>query len=43
MNEDYTPIGFNQVSPYLIVTNAHILVDFMVQVFNAEILEHYED
>ena len=42
MNEDYTPIGFNQVSPYLRVTDAHILVDFMVQVFNAQILERTE-
>ena len=42
MNEDYTPIGFNQVSPFLTVTDAHILVDFMVQVFNAQILERTE-
>ena len=42
MNEDYTPSGFNQVSPFLTVTDAHILVDFMVQVFNAEILERTE-
>lgn len=42
MNEDYKPDGFNQVSPYLTVTDAHILVDFMVQVFNAEILERNE-
>ena len=42
MNEDYTPNGFNQVSPYLRVTDAHSLVNFVVQVFNAQILERTE-
>ena len=42
MDEDYTPIGLNQVSPFLTVTDAHIIVDFMVQVFNAQILERTE-
>ena len=42
MNEEYTPIGFNQVSPFLTVTDAHILIDFMVQVFNAQILNRTE-
>ena len=39
MSEDYKPNGFNQVSPFLTVIDAQVLIDFMVQVFNAEILE----
>ena len=42
MNEDYKPNGFNRVSPFLTVIDAQFLIDFMVQVFNAEILERTE-
>jgi PhnB protein len=40
---NWKPQGFTSVAPYLIVNGAQKLLDFVVQVFDAEPLRRYED
>lgn len=42
MSESYTPDGYTRVTPYLTVTGAQKLLDFMVRVFDAEVVDRTE-
>ncbi|HET9588498.1 MAG TPA: VOC family protein [Anaerolineales bacterium] len=39
MSETYAPDGYNQVTPYLTVNDAHRLVKFLVDVFDAQVVD----
>jgi uncharacterized glyoxalase superfamily protein PhnB len=39
MSESFVPDGYGRVTPYLTVTGASQLLDFMVAVFDAQILD----
>lgn len=39
MGEKFTPDGFNRAVPYLTIDNADEIVDFLVRVFEAEVLD----
>jgi uncharacterized glyoxalase superfamily protein PhnB len=39
MSETYTPDGFTRVTPYLTVEGAQILLDFLIGVFDAEVVD----
>ena len=38
MTDSYKPAGYNSVSPYLVVNGAAATIDFLVKVFDAEVL-----
>jgi|SRR5688572_3042204 len=42
MIESYIPDGYARVTPFLTVDGAHLLLDFLVQVFNAQIINKTE-
>jgi PhnB protein len=42
MSEPYAPDGFTRVTPYLTVNGAEDLLDFIVGVFSAEVVEKTE-
>ena len=42
MSEPYVPDGYTQVTPFLTVSGAQSLLDFVVQVFEAKIVDRTE-
>ncbi|MBC7874836.1 MAG: VOC family protein [Ferruginibacter sp.] len=42
MSRPYKPIGYNSVSPYLIVNGAQKMIDLLKAVFNAEELRRFD-
>lgn len=42
MGEPYMPDGFPRVTPYLTVNGAHNLLDFLVAVFDARVIDRTE-
>lgn len=42
MSPSWKPDGYSVVSPYLIVTGAEEVIDFLVEVFEAESLRRYD-
>jgi PhnB protein len=42
MSETYVPDGYSQVTPFLTVDGAHKLLDFLVQVFDAQVMNKTE-
>lgn len=42
MSLTYKPVGYNSISPYLIVDGAQKMIDMLQQVFDAEELRRYE-
>jgi uncharacterized glyoxalase superfamily protein PhnB len=42
MNEPYAPDGYTGVTPYLTVSGAQKLLDFLVGVFEAEVVDRTE-
>lgn len=42
MSEPYTPDGFTRVTPYLTVKGAQKLLDFLVAVFDAQVIDRHE-
>ena len=42
MNEPYAPDGYTRVTPYLTVNGAQKLLDFLVAVFEAEVVDKNE-
>lgn len=42
MSETYVPDGYARVTPFLTVDGAHRLLDFLVQVFDAQIVDKTE-
>jgi PhnB protein len=43
MNAPFKPTGYSTVSPYLIVDGAQRTIDFLVKVFDAELLRQFPD
>ncbi len=43
MTHTYRPAGFTDITPYLTVENAAALIEFVVEVFNAELLHNEVD
>lgn len=42
MSESWKPSGYSTVSPYLIVSGAQAVIDFLIEVFGASPLRRYE-
>ena len=42
MTKQYKPLGYNSVSPYLVVDGAQRMIDLLKQIFNAKELRRYE-
>ncbi|HET9441588.1 MAG TPA: VOC family protein [Longimicrobiales bacterium] len=42
MNTNWKPPGYTSVAPYLVVNGAQRLLDFLVEVFDAEPLRRYD-
>jgi PhnB protein len=42
MSESYSPDGYTRVTPYLTVNRAERLLDFLVAVFQAEVIDRTE-
>jgi PhnB protein len=42
MSESYAPDRFNRAVPYLTIEGAHAVVDFLVDVFDAEVLDRVD-
>lgn len=42
MSEPYVPDGYSRVTPYLTVDGAKAVLDFLVQVFGAEVVDRAE-
>ncbi len=42
MSEPYAPDGYTRVTPYLTVNGARKLLDFLVAVFDAEVVDRVE-
>ena len=42
MSQRYVPEGFHQVTPYLTVEGANRLLDFLVEVFDAEVMNRFD-
>ena len=43
MNPSYKPAGYTSLAPYLVVTKAAPVIDFLKQVFDAEELRRFTD
>ncbi len=43
MSEPYAPNGYTRVTPYLTITGAQKLLDFLVAVFDAEVVDRVEN
>jgi uncharacterized glyoxalase superfamily protein PhnB len=39
MSEEFAPQGFNRAVPYLTIQDAQPIVDFVIEVFDAEVLD----
>ncbi len=42
MNDGWKPVGYSSVSPYLVVSGARGVIDFIVEVFGGTALRRYE-
>ena len=42
MNKQYKPVGYNSVSPYLVVNGAQKMIDLLKDIFNAKELRRYD-
>jgi uncharacterized glyoxalase superfamily protein PhnB len=42
MSEPYAPDGYPRVTPYLTISGAHIILDFLVAVFGARVIDRTE-
>ena len=41
--DKYKPEGYNAVSPYLVVNEAHKMIDLLKVIFNAQVLRKYQN
>lgn len=42
MSNQYKPIGYNSLSPYIIINNAQRLINLLKELFDAEEMRHYD-
>ncbi|MBT29244.1 VOC family protein [Chondrinema litorale] len=43
MASSYKPEGYNSISPYFVVENAQLMINFLDQIFNIDELRRYEN